>query len=70
MLTKNDASLKYLRQLYNFKHLIKVPTFYKNQGNSLVINLMLTKSHCSFHNSRAIETGLSDFHKMTVIACI
>ena len=27
---------------------------------------MLTTSYRSFHNSRAIETGLSDFHKMRV----
>ena len=27
---------------------------------------MLTTSYRNFHNSRAIETGLSDFHKMRV----
>ena len=27
---------------------------------------MLTNSHISFQNSSAIETGLSDFHKMIV----
>ena len=27
---------------------------------------MLTNKNCSFQNSCAIETGLYDFHKMTV----
>ena len=42
---------------YNLKSLIKEPK---------CIDLMLTNSHRSFQNSLAIETGLSDFHKMTV----
>ena len=63
---KNNTSLKDFCQLYNLKHLIKVPTCYKNPENPSIIDLMLTNSPDSYQNSCAIETGLSDFHKMTV----
>ena len=63
---KNQENLVDFCQLYNLKHLIKVPTCYKNPDNPSVIDLMLTKCPRSYQNSSAIETGLSDFHKMTV----
>ena len=63
---KNDASLKDFCQLYNIKHIIKVPTCYKNQDNSAVTDLMLTNSHRNFQNLCEAETGLPDFHKMSV----
>ena len=43
------------------------PTSFKNPENAYYINVMLTNSPNSFQNSCAIETGLSDFHKITVI---
>ena len=63
---KNNTSLKDFCQLYDLKHLIKVPTCCKNPENPSIIDLMLTNSPYSYQNSCAIETGLSDFHKMTV----
>ena len=63
---KNKTSLKDFCQLYNLKHLIKVPTCYKNPENPSIIDLMLTNSPYSYQNSCAIEIGLSDFHKMMV----
>ena len=51
---------------YNLKSLICVPTCYKNPDNPSCIDLILTNSPGSFQSSCAIETGLSDFHKMTV----
>ena len=50
---------------YNLKNLIKEPTCFKNASNPSCIDLMLTNSR-SFQNSLNIETGLSDFHKMTL----
>ena len=44
---------------HNFK-----PTCFKNLENSSCIDLILTNKPWSFQNSFAIETGLSDFHKM------
>ena len=43
------------------------PTSFKNPENAYYINVMLTNSPNSFQNSCAIETGLSDFHKITAI---
>ena len=52
--------------VYNLKNLIKVPTCFKNPERPTSIDVMLTNSYRSFQNSCAIETGLSDFHKMIV----
>ena len=60
---ENDASLKDVCQFCYLKHLINVPTCYKNPDNPSVIDLMLTNSHCNFQNSWVVETGLSDFIK-------
>ena len=51
---------------YNLSSLIKESTCYKNPENPSCINLILTNSPHSFQCSSAIETGLSDFHKMIV----
>ena len=51
---------------YNLSSLIKESTCYKNPENPSFINLILTNSPHSFQCSSAIETGLSDFHKMIV----
>ena len=48
------------------KRLIKEPTCYKNPNKSSCIDLILTKKPRSFQHSFVIETGLSDFYKMTV----
>ena len=61
-----NVNLKHFCDLYNLKNLIKVPTGFKNPENPKCIDLMLTSSYRSFQNSCAIETGLSDFHKMIV----
>ena len=46
--------------------LIKEPTCYKNPANPICIDLVLMHLPCSFQNSSAVETGLSDFHRMIV----
>ena len=58
--------LKEFCDLYKLKTVIKEPTYFKNTENPTCIDLMLTNSYRSFHKSRAIETGLSDSHKMIV----
>ena len=49
-----------------FKSLIEDATCYKNPKNPSCINLILTNNPNSFQKSGVIETGLSDFLKMTV----
>ena len=52
--------------LYNLQNLITRPTCFKNPFNPSLIDLILTNKTRSFQNSQVIETGLSDYHKMTI----
>ena len=61
-----QTSMKVFCDPYEFKNLIKDATCYKNPENPSCIDLILTNNPNSFQNSGVIETGLSDFHKMTV----
>ena len=60
-----NRDIEELCKNYNLKSLIRVPTYYKNVNNPSCIDLILTNSQGSFQSSCAIETGLSDSHKMT-----
>ena len=53
---------------YDLKNLINELTCYKNVKNPTCIDLMLTNRHRSFMSTCAVETGISDFHKMTFTA--
>ena len=54
-----QTSVKVFCDSYEFKNLIKDATCFMQY-------LILTNNPNSFQNSGVIETGLSDFHKMTV----
>ena len=56
--------MKLLCETYDVSSLINVQTCYKNPGKSSCIYLLLTNSLQS--SSPIVDTGLSDFHKMTV----
>ena len=62
----SETHMKNFCDLYDLENLIKGPTCYKNPNNLSSIDLMLTHRKGSFYNSMAIETGLSDCHKMTL----
>ena len=62
----SDTFVKDFCHTLSFKHLINKPTCFKNLINPKCIDLMLTNRQRSFQNSCAIDTGLSDFHKVTV----
>ena len=51
---------------YSLKSLIKKPTCFKIPDHPSCKDLILTNIQKSFQNSTIIETGLSDFHKLTV----
>ena len=53
-------------EMYNFKSLIKQLTCYKNPDKPSCIDFILTNVPRMFQSSCMIETGLSDFHLMTV----
>ena len=58
--------IKEFCDINNLKNLVKDPTCYKNMANPTCIDLILTNRKFIFYNTKTIETGLSDFHKMTV----
>ena len=62
---KNDA-LKEFFNLFDFKNLVKEPTCYKNPENHRLIDLIITNRSKMFQNTINVETGLSDFHLMTI----
>ena len=53
-------------EYYNLKSIIKQRTCFKNVEKPSCVDLILTNRPKSFQSTCAIETGLSDFHRMTV----
>ena len=51
---------------YNFKSLIQGPTCFKNPGKPNTIDHILTNCRNCFHDSGVYETGLSNFHRLTL----
>ena len=62
----SNTHLKSFCELYSLKCLIKEPTCFKNIENPTCIDLILTNHQRCFQNSSVVDTGLSDFHKLTV----
>ena len=61
-----ESAISEFCDTYNLKNLINVPTCFKNPHKPSCIDLILTNRFRSFQHSAAIETGISDFHKMVV----
>ena len=61
-----DTYMHEFINMYGLKSLVNEPTCYKNVNNPSCIDLILTNRPKSFQTTTAIETGLSDFHKMTI----
>ena len=53
-------------KLNDLSSLVDKPTFYKNFDKPTCINLMLTNKPSYFQHSNVFETGLSDFHLLTI----
>ena len=62
----NNSAISVLNNIYDLKSLIKEPTWFKNPNKLSCIDLIFTNKPRSFQHSCVIETGLSDFHKMTI----
>ena len=62
----NDAAMKNFCQIYGCKNIVKDKTCFKNPINPTCIDLIITNRPKSFQESEVIETGLSDFHKMSL----
>ena len=64
----NDGTMKIFCQIYSCKSIVKDKTRFKNLINSTCIDLIITNRPKSFQESEVIETGLSDFHKISLTA--
>ena len=61
----SESSMKEFCSLNGLKNIINEPTCYKNSGKTC-IDLILPNQRTSCHHSTVLETGLSDFHLLTV----
>ena len=62
----NEISMSEFCDVYNLSNLIKEPTCFKNPENPSSIDVILANKSRSFQNSKALEMGLSDHHKLVV----
>ena len=62
----SDPYLGEFCQTYNLESMVNKPTCFKNTKNPLCIDPVLTSKQDRFSKAKSVETGLSNFHKMTV----
>ena len=62
----NDDNMKNFFQTYGGKNIVKDKTCFKNPLNPTCIDLIITNRLKSFQEPEVIETGLSDFHKISL----
>ena len=64
-----ELANNYLKEFcasHNLKNLIKRPTCFKTLEKPTRIDHIFTNHPKSFHSSSVYDTGLSDFHKLTL----
>ena len=64
--TMDDKFMINFCELNSLSSLIDKSTCYKNFDKTTCIDLILTSEPSYFQHSNAFETGLSDFHLLTV----
>ena len=64
--TDDEHHMKSFCENYGLKNLIRETACYKNLSNPVCIDLILTDIPRSFESTCVVETGLSDFHLMTL----
>ena len=62
----DEHHMKSFWEKYGLKNLIRQPPCYKNPSNPVCIDLILTNVPRSFQSTCVAETGLFDFHFMTL----
>ena len=62
----HDAIMKNICQIYICKNIVKNKFCFKNPINPTCIGFIITNRLKSFQEREVIETGLSDFHKMSL----
>ena len=61
-----DNKLYEFSEVYNLKNIVKGNTCFKNTNHPTSIDVILTNRKERFQDTKIIETGLSDYHKMTI----
>ena len=61
-----ETTMKSFCESCNLTNLIKQPTCFKNPEKPSCIDLILTNRSKSFQTTCVIETGCSNFHRMTI----
>ena len=61
-----EEAIKCFFQMHNFKNLPDKPICNKNLTNPSCVKMIITNKLRSFQNSCTFETGLSNFHKVTL----
>ena len=61
-----ELAVKDFCEIYSDKNLIKENTCFGNPSKPSCIDLIITSRPKSFQNSVTVETGFSDFYKMTL----
>ena len=64
----SEPWLSYFCDIYNLKNLAKELICHKNPDNPSCIDLFVTNRPRNFQSNATIETGISDLHKLEVIA--
>ena len=59
-------AMKVFCSIYNIKNLVNEPTCFNNVEYASCIDLILTNKPLYFQKTTVIETGISDYHKLTV----
>ena len=62
----DDQNMKTFCDSYRLTSLTKQPTYYKSPSQPKCIDSILANVPRIFQNTRVLETGLSDFHLMTL----
>ena len=62
----DEDSMQEFCSTYNLKNLVNKPTCFKTIDHPNCIDLILTNKTRYFQNTSVLETGLSDFHRLTV----
>ena len=62
----NYATMKNFSQIYGCRNIVKEKSSFKNPKNLTCIDLIITNRPKSYQESDVIETGLSDFNKMSI----
>ena len=65
-ITDDEHHMESFCENYALKNLIRQPTCYKNPSKPACIDLILTTRPGGFQSTCVVETGLSDFHLMTL----